>query len=185
MNKIILSVIACFILTTLYACETNTSDEGKTGSSTDSIQNNTSTQNEIRQDEIGIAAETSNQNSDEISIMVTVGNTAYPAKLYRSEAANAFISLFPLTVDMSDLNGNEKYHYLPQYLSSGGSESPSTINGGDIMCWSGNCLVLFYEDFSNSYGAYDRLGYIENTTGLAEVLGSGDIRVTFSYESSL
>ena len=59
-----------------------------------------------------------------------------------SETGKAFLDKLPLTLDMSELNGNEKSCYgvsLPkadQYFN--------TIDAGDLMLYSGNCIVLFY-----------------------------------------
>lgn len=60
------------------------------------------------------------------------------------------------------------------------TETPDRINAGDIMCWSGNCLVLFYETFSNSYGGYIRLGYVNDPSGFAAALGNNNVQVSFT-----
>ena len=52
------------------------------------------------------------------------------------------------------------------------------INAGDLMLYGSNCLVIFYESFSTSY-SYTKIGHIDNPEGLAETLGSGNIKVTF------
>ena len=46
------------------------------------------------------------------------------------------------------------------------------------MLYNGNCIVLFYRDFSTSY-SYTRLGRVEDPAGLAEALGPGDAPVAF------
>lgn len=115
-----------------------------------------------------------------MDIDITVGSSTFAAKLYDTEAARAFIALFPLTLDMTELNGNEKYCNLAADLPSGSTERPSTIHAGEIICWSGNCLVLFYETFSNSFGGYIRLGYVQDASGFAAALGSGNVRASFS-----
>jgi hypothetical protein len=60
------------------------------------------------------------------------------------------------------------------------TEIPATIRAGEIMLWSSNALVLFYNTFPNSYGGYVKLGYVVDATGLADALGSGDVQVTFT-----
>ena len=82
-----------------------------------------------------------------------------------------------MTVDMSELHGNEKYYYLSNGLPTA-SSNPGTIRTGDLMLYGSTCVVLFYETFSSSY-TYTRLGRITNPSGLASALGSGGVNVTF------
>lgn len=117
---------------------------------------------------------------DTANINITVGDAVFAAKLYGNSPAKALLAQLPMTLDMADLNGNEKYRNLAKNLPAGPLESPAVINAGDIMCWSGNCLVLFYKTFSNSFGGYVRLGRVEDASGLAAALGSGSAEVTFS-----
>lgn len=111
------------------------------------------------------------------SIEIIVGNNIFTATLYDNDAAKALQSLLPMTLNMSELNGNEKYYYLSDSLPTDSSR-PSGIHTGDLMLYGNNCLVLFYESFSTSY-SYTPLGYIDNTDGLAAALGSGNVQVTF------
>ena len=76
---------------------------------------------------------------------------------------------------MEELNGNEKYYYLESMLPSNPTRVEK-IESGDIMLYGDNCLVLFYEDFTTSY-SYTRIGKIENTEGLKEALGSGNVEM--------
>ena len=115
-------------------------------------------------------------------INISVGGRTYAATLADNDAARAFAALMPLTVDMSELNGNEKYYYLDTALPVE-SYRPGTIRTGDLMLYGSTCLVIFYETFSSGY-SYTRLGQIDNPEGLAEALGSGNVRVTFSRAES-
>lgn len=47
------------------------------------------------------------------------------------------------------------------------------------MLYGSDCLVLFYEDFQTPY-SYTRIGYLEETDGLSDALGSGSARVSFN-----
>lgn len=114
----------------------------------------------------------------EVSIFLTVGDHNFRAALLNNETTAAFIELLPLTLDMSELNGNEKYFYLDSSLPTD-SFQPGQINTGDLMLYGDSCLVLFYESFSSSY-SYTRLGSLDDPAGLAEALGSGNAEVTFS-----
>ena len=113
-----------------------------------------------------------------MKIKIKVGNNEFTADLYENETAKAFAAKLPITVNMADLNGNEKYYNFPQNFSGGKAQSPGTIHTGDIMLWSTNCIVLFYKTFSTSY-SYISIGRIENTSGLETALGKGNIEVTF------
>lgn len=114
---------------------------------------------------------------DMLKIEILVGNKTFSATLYDNEAARTLIDMLPLTLNMSELNGNEKYYYLDKSLPTNASR-PSGIKTGDIMLYGNSCLVLFYESFSTSY-SYTPIGHIDDPTGLAAALGSGSVQVTF------
>lgn len=114
-----------------------------------------------------------------ITMNITVGSTTFTATLEDNDTAKAFVKQLPLTLDMSELNGNEKYDYLSSNLRADTPSRPGRIKEGDLMLYGNNCLVLFYETFNTSY-SYVKLGYINDTTGLAKAIGSGSVRVTFS-----
>ncbi len=82
---------------------------------------------------------------------------------------------------MEELNGNEKYVYLPQSLP-GKAQTVSQIHTGDLMLFGSDCLVLFYKDFSTTY-RYTKIGQVEDTTGLAKSLGEGSVQVTFQMSN--
>ena len=117
----------------------------------------------------------SNNNGNNLKI--TIGPVSFNATLDNNETAKAFKRLLPMTVDMSELHGNEKYYYLSKGLPTA-SSNPGTIRTGDLMLYGSTCVVLFYETFSTSYN-YTRLGRITNPSGLASALGSGGVNVTF------
>lgn len=110
-------------------------------------------------------------------IVITINDTSFTATLEDNETVRAFLDLLPLTVDMTELNGNEKYCYLSQSLPVD-SRQIDVIQTGDLMLYGSNCIVLFYQTFSTSY-SYTRLGRIEQTTGLKDILGQGSVTVSF------
>ena len=110
-------------------------------------------------------------------INIIIGSKAFSATLADSETGEAFAALLPLSVTMNELNGNEKYHYLSSSLPTD-TYQPGTIHAGDLMLYGNNCVVLFYETFNTSY-SYTRLGAIDNPSGLAAALGSGNVSVRF------
>ncbi|WP_296794953.1 cyclophilin-like fold protein [Ruminococcus sp.] len=52
------------------------------------------------------------------------------------------------------------------------------MSKGDIKLFGDDCLVLFYEGFMSGY-SYTNIGYIEDTDGLEEALGSGNVTAKF------
>ena len=121
-----------------------------------------------------------NPNSTSNQMRITIGSITFRARLYDNATATAFKGMLPMTINMSELNGNEKYFDLPVNLPTNAS-NPGTIQTGDLMIYGSNTLVLFYKTFSTSYG-YTRLGRINDTKGLASAVGSGSVTVTYELE---
>ena len=114
------------------------------------------------------------------TIIITVGNQVFTATLETNATAAAFKAMLPLTIDMRDLNSNEKFFDFSTNLPANAS-NPGTINTGDIMLWGSNTLVLFYKTFSTSY-SYTRVGKIENPNGLAVALGPRNEKILFELK---
>lgn len=125
---------------------------------------------------------TTADNTQANKITVTIGSQTFTATLEDNETATAFSALLPMTIDMTELNGNEKYHYLSISLPTNAS-NPGTIHAGDIMLYGSSCIVLFYETFNMSY-SYTKIGHIDDPTGLAEAVGTGNVSVTFGLQTT-
>lgn len=125
-------------------------------------------------------ANNSNNLSNTDSMKITIGTNTFKAKFYDNPTAAAFKTKLPMTVNMIELNGNEKYFDLPHNLPVNAS-NPGTIQTGDLMLYGSNTLVLFYKTFSTSY-SYTRIGRIDNPSGLAAALGVGNATVKFELE---
>ena len=111
---------------------------------------------------------------------MTVGERRFAITLTDNAAARAFAELLPLTLDMAELNGNEKTVSLPKALPTNASR-PGTIRNGDLMLYGSNTLVIFYLTFDSSY-SYTRLGRVDDPAGLAQALGPRGVRVVFSQD---
>lgn len=111
------------------------------------------------------------------NIIITIKNKKYEAILYDNSTTKELIKKFPITITMSDLNGNEKYYNFSKSFPTS-SENVANINKGDIMLFGDNCLVIFYKNFSTRY-KYTKLGYTKNLEDLENSLGKGDIEITF------
>lgn len=131
-------------------------------------------------------AQNNNNMSDDTmnnKIVIKIGSGIFTATLTNNATATAFKALLPITVNMEELNGNEKYFDLSKNLPANAS-NPGTIQNGDLMLYGSNTLVLFYKTFSTTY-SYTRLGRIDNTSGLAAAAGSESVTVTFEVEKKL
>lgn len=111
-------------------------------------------------------------------LRIQAGDRVFTAQLEDTPAAQALAAAMPMTLNMDEMNGNEKYFFLSDALPTN-AERPGSITAGDLMLYGDNCLVLFYESFQSAY-SYTRLGSITDTAGLADALGSGSVEVTFS-----
>lgn len=128
------------------------------------------------------SANTQNSSHDTMSykIKIKAGSTSFTATISNSSTSAAFKAMLPMTLNMIELNGNEKYADLHQNLPVNAS-NPGTIQTGDLMLYGTSTLVLFYKSFPTSYN-YTRLGRIDDVTGFAAAVGSGNVTVTYELE---
>jgi hypothetical protein len=123
----------------------------------------------------------SNRHPTGDKMTITIGTHTFTATLYDNATAAAFKSLLPMTVNMGELNGNEKYFDLSGNLATNNASNPRMIQSGDLMIYGSNTLVLFYKTFPTSY-SYTKLGRINDPEGLAAAVGSGNVTVTYELE---
>ena len=126
----------------------------------------------LRQEENLIESE---EGKMEKNLSLQVNGKTFKITLEENETTEALTKVLPLKIIMNELNGNEKYYYLDTMLPSNPTRVEK-IESGDIMLYGDNCLVIFYEDFKTTY-SYTRIGKIENTEGLKEALGSGNVEM--------
>ena len=110
-------------------------------------------------------------------IKITVNGNVFDATLDDNPSTRAFLEKLPLEVTMTELNGNEKYYKFNENVPSA-DERVGKISTGDIMLYDSSYIVIFYKNFSTSYG-YTRLGRILNIDELAKTLGDGNVKVKF------
>ena len=115
---------------------------------------------------------------EELRMWMTVGERRFAITLTDNPAARAFAAQLPLTLDMAELNGNEKHADLPKALPTNASR-PGTIRNGDLLLYGSDTLVVFYLTFNSSY-SYTRLGRVDDPADLAQALGRRSVRVVFS-----
>jgi hypothetical protein len=163
MKRLLILVFCLFSLSSISAsCEGSSED-----ASENSANNNTN--------------DTPNVNATKMK--VKIGNSTFTATLYDNATVAKFKTLLPLTLDMVELNGNEKYADLPGTLLTSAA-NPGTIQNGDLMLYGSSTLVLFYKTFTTSY-SYTKIGRIDNPEGLAAALGSGNVKVSYELKKTL
>ena len=184
LSLLIVILSACSVSDNNLTEDSSTTDNILTEEHTTEIQSEEMTETtenetfETSQTETNEAQEAEETMTD---IKVTINGNVFEAKIYNdSPCAQQLLSKFPLTVTMNELNGNEKYYRFSESFQSN-PENVGSINTGDIMLYQSDSLVLFYEAHNTSY-TYTRIGYITDTTGLKEAVGTGNPTVTFEIE---
>lgn len=113
-------------------------------------------------------------------LVIKIDSNTFNATLQNNPTTTAFKALLPLTITMTELNGNEKHADLSRNLVTN-AFNPGNIQSGDLMLYGSNTLVLFYKFFSTSY-SYTKIGRIDDATALTAAVGSGNVTVTFELE---
>lgn len=171
MKRVLSAVILVMLI--LSGCAAQSQSERSTEAFSESTEGKSSTE----MNETETETETKNDMSTEQKIKITVGSKTFTATLENNASAKELVERMPFTVNMQELNGNEKYYQFPDSFPSD-PRSFDTIKAGDLMLYQSDYLVVFYEDHSTTYD-YTRLGVIDNADGLAEAPGSGSAQVTF------
>lgn len=108
---------------------------------------------------------------------ITVNGRSFSATMEDNAASHALLDMLPLTISMNDYSSFEKVGSLGASLPT--SNAQTTTHAGDVVLYNGNQIVIFYG--SNSW-SYTRLAHVDDLTGWADALGSGDVTVTFAAE---
>ena len=112
---------------------------------------------------------------------MTVARThRFAVTLEDNPTARAFLQMLPMSLEMPDLNDNEKHVRLPRSLPTNATR-PGTIRTGELMLYGNDTLVVFYKTFPSSY-SYTRIGRVTQLDGLVEALGPGSQRISFSLD---
>ena len=158
MKKVVLSFLIIVLIFMVVGCNSKKSKNNN--------QSNSTNQQESK---------INSNNSNEVvkSVKTIINGKEYIMNLEDNETVESFVNLLPQELNMSELNGNEKYIYLDTVLPTN-SLKPKRINAGDVMLYGDNCLVIFYKSFDTSY-SYTKIGYIDNLPDL----GNGSITIKF------
>lgn len=167
------SMLACLLVLSLVACGGQEAVGGRSSSETTNAPTSTMDTGEL-------GDQTASEGGTVETISIQARGTTFLATLADSEAARQLAAQLPVSYDMSELNGNEKYAYSDTGFSTEGASVPSTINAGNVMLFGNDCVVVFYGTHSNDGYSYTPLATIDDPAGLAEALGSGSVTVTIS-----
>lgn len=150
----------------------------KITSSESTIRDDESTTDDLPSTIVDPGSKNEEEESMISKIVIKINEREFMATLEETETAQAFAKLLPLEKNMVELNGNEKYYDLHQNLPSN-PKQVGRIEVGDLMLFQNNFIVVFYKAHSTSY-SYTRIGKIDDPTGLAEAVGSGDVMMSFA-----
>lgn len=174
MRRKSIRIILVFLTALVMSACTNKADNGDINES--AAVSPTTKANENAVQEVQAEEETGGEQAQMQKIMLEVGGQSFQAELYDNETARAFRGMLPMTLNMDELHGNEKFYYLEKGLPTN-AENVGSIQTGDLMLFGSDCLVLFFEDFSTSY-SYTRIGFIEEAQTFANALAKGTVEVT-------
>src|SRR3954466_8184072 len=68
------------------------------------------------------------------TLVIKIGSSKFTAMMFDNPTATAFKAMLPLTMNMTELNGNEKYFDLAKSLPTNAS-NPGKINTGEILLY--------------------------------------------------
>lgn len=113
-------------------------------------------------------------------LKIEIGQAVLLAELADTDAARALAEKLTeggITIAVSNFGGWEKVGDLPWSLPA--ADEQLTAQPGDVMLYTGRCIVLFYGE--NSW-AYTRLGRIvsHDAEALRQALGGGESELTLS-----
>lgn len=122
---------------------------------------------------IGATRPTS-QGAISMNINLTINGQVLSATLENNVAAQDFLGMLPLTLELEDYASTEKIAQLPRKLSTAGEPPGITPSVGDITYYApwGN-LAVFYKGFGHADGLV-KLGHI--TSDIQVLRGRGPLR---------
>lgn len=114
-------------------------------------------------------------------VNLNIQGEIFNLELESNDTTEALLKHLPLKMELADLHANEKYEYLPFSLPTTSYE-PITIEEGDVLLFNDNCFVIFYKTFKNPGYSYSKIGKVEDTKRLKQVVGQKNIKVIVSKD---
>jgi hypothetical protein len=117
-------------------------------------------------------------------ISIAASGRTMTAELTDNSSAEALMKMLqngPVTVEMNDFADMEKVGSLGRRLPS--NNEPITTSAGDLILYQGDQIVIYY---APNHWNFTRLGKIRDVSAreLKNILGSGDVSVTFSLKDA-
>ena len=128
------------------------------------------------------SANSSAQTEAPVKLKIHVNDTTFTATLEENSSAEAFAEFLAqgdMTLDMHDYGSFEKVADLPRSFPR--NDKQIDTDAGDIILYQGNSITIYYD--KNSWN-FTRLARIDNVNKkrLQQILGKGNVKVTFSAE---
>ena len=128
------------------------------------------------------SANSSAQTEAPVKLKIHVNDTTFTATLEENSSAKAFAEFLAqgdMTLDMHDYGSFEKVADLPRSFPR--NDKQIDTDAGDIILYQGNSITIYYD--KNSWN-FTRLARIDNVNKkrLQEILGTGNVKATFSIE---
>ena len=162
-------LLLIFILTLLSFQTACAVDEDASGSGAGTVKNEETKETEDKDETTMIYAK--------------IGDSVLEILPEENSSAEAFTALLQegdLTVSMHDYGNFEKVGPLGTSLPT--NDERITTKPGDLILYQGNQITIYYD--KNTW-SFTRLGKVQGLTQseLKEILGSGDVEVTFSLKA--
>lgn len=167
---------AVFVLTAIFGLSACGGEQSSSSNVTIVSENQNNTGNMENSNN----AEQSNTEGEQMNMWMTVNGHRFGISFENNATARAFAAQLPLSLNMEELNGNEKHTQLPNALPTDASR-PGIINNGDLMLYGSSTLVIFYKTFPSAY-SYTRIGKVNQSDELADILGRGNVRIEFTRD---
>ena len=114
----------------------------------------------------------------EKTMHLKIGEVDVPVIWENNQSVAALQELLPLTIQMSMYGGFEQVGNIGQSIPD--NDTQITTQYGDIVLYSGDQIVIFYD--SNSW-AYTRLGHVDlSQQEMTKLLGQGSVTITLAME---
>ena len=171
MKRTIIFLISLIIISTLVACgkSTNSSTPSNTDEPSTTITSPSDDNQTTKEDETANMKLTLKIDGIEVDVIWADNDSVKALKNLAKDG---------LTINMSKYGGFEQVGSIGSTLPS--SDTRITTNPGDIVLYSSNQIVIFYD--SNTW-SYTKLGHINlSKSELTDLLGDEDVVITLSLE---